>query len=94
MAKQKITQMPMPVAFDSVIASVSGASISFSDVVKKYAVSAGQLKEDMKELRWRQVGREYFFELKQIRSRYDVDSDKLMALAELERMEAEKVIAG
>lgn len=78
-----------PVQYDGIISNVSGASISFSDVIKKYNVTPEQLKEDMRNLRWRQIGKEYFFDLKQIKARYEADSDKLNALAKLEYCEAQ-----
>ena len=77
-----------PVQFDGPIAQVVGAeSISFDDIIKRYDVTPDQLKADMKQLRWRLIGKTYFFDLKDIRARYQVDSYKLETLAKLQAVQ-------
>lgn len=84
------SQVPMPknwykpLTFDGPIAKFDGLTISFDDVVKRYAVTKEQLTQDAKGLRWKLIDGVKLFNLKQIRSKYQVDSDKLQALAKFE----------
>jgi hypothetical protein len=77
---------PKPLTFDGILAKADCPSISFDDVVKRYDVSASQLKADMKELRWKKIAGVYHFNLAHIRKKYQVDPGKLNALAKLQAM--------
>jgi hypothetical protein len=68
-----------------VINQSAGKKVTFDYVVKRYAVTNEQLKADMENLRWSNEGGEIYFDLNQIRAKYQVDTDKLTALAALGR---------
>jgi hypothetical protein len=71
------------------ISNAMGEDVTFDYVVKRYAVTKEQLKSDMKGLRWKNVGGVIYFDLKQIRKVYQVDTDKLSVLATLEANQRE-----
>ena len=67
-----------------IINESTGKQVTFDYVVNRYDVTKEQLKVDMKNLRWENKRGVIYFDLIQIRSRYQVDSYKLETLAKLE----------
>jgi len=69
---------------NKVISKTADKKVTFQYVVDRYAITKEQLQADMKSLRWENRGGDIYFDLKQIRQRYQVDTYKLETLAKLE----------
>ena len=69
---------------NAVISKTVGEKVSFKYVIDRYNVTKEQLTEAMKTLRYSLEGGVVYFDLKQIRMRYQYDSYKLETLAKLE----------
>jgi hypothetical protein len=81
---------------NTIVNQSAGQQVSFKYVIDRYSVTKEQLKNDMKNLRWENKGGVIYFDLKQIRDRYVVDSYKLETVCKLDvvmkdRLEAAKV---
>lgn len=72
-----------------VISETTGQKVSFKYVVDRYSVSKEQLTADMKDLRYSLEKGVIYFDLKQIRARYQPDSYKLETLGKVEAMKKE-----